>query len=101
MIFFRLSDSLEGVGHADVGVGSDVGRHILVLQCFDAIFKSLQNIVDTDVDDINDAVVDKIFEEFPYLEAADYEGIIKRILPNNLPSSSLSSVTSSIVNVYK
>jgi hypothetical protein len=44
----RLSDSLEGVGHADVtgiGVGGDISRQILVLQCFDAILKSLDKLV--------------------------------------------------------
>ena len=64
----------------------DPSRQILVLQCFDAILKSLEKIIDVtsddedDVsvasgDDFNDDIVEKILKEFPFLESSDYEGI--------------------------
>ena len=44
-------------------------------ESFGSLLDSLEKIVDNDsASDIDDKIVNKIFNEFPYLESADYEG---------------------------
>ena len=69
-----MSDALENTSHGD-GSG-DLSRQILVLDSFDSILKSLEKIVDCETEEINEEIVEKIFQEFPYLESADYEGLL-------------------------
>ncbi len=43
-------------------------------ESFGSLLDSLEKIVDNECSDVDDEIVNKIFNEFPYLELADYEG---------------------------
>jgi hypothetical protein len=69
----RLADALESMSHSD-GARSDIARQILVIDCFQSLLSSLEKIIDNQNDILDEDTLEKIFQEFPYLEMADYQG---------------------------
>ena len=80
----RLADALESMSHHSDGVRSDISRQIVVIECFQSLLSSLEKIVDNPNDFLDEDIVEKIFQEFPYLEMADYQGMYSHNLNNGL-----------------
>ena len=83
-LYCRLADALESMSHHSDGVRSDISRQIVVIECFQSLLSSLEKIVDNRNDFLDDDILEKIFQEFPYLEMADYQGMYSHNLNNGL-----------------